>query len=116
MYKPKKYRPKQYNPNSKSNPFVLHIVKPLLPEHPNVHVLPISTQSRCPAIQCTLSCGEGLASFRVPYPMANLPTASTTFVHSPNPCLITRDTLLVSITQTLNPAEEEYLCTFQLAP
>src|SRR5882724_12005905 len=46
----KKYKPKQYNPNSKSNLFVLHIVKPLLPEHPNVHMLTISTQSRCPAI------------------------------------------------------------------
>src|SRR5882724_12815151 len=51
MCKPKNTSPKQYNPNSKSDVFVLHIVKPLLPEHPNVHMLTISTQSRCPAIQ-----------------------------------------------------------------
>src|SRR5882724_2847582 len=37
-------------------------------------------------------------------------------LHSPNPCLITRDNSLVSVTCTLNPVEEEYLHTLCLTP
>jgi len=54
MWNPKNTSQNKYNPNSKSDLFVLHIIKPLLPEHPNVYMLPIST-SRCPAIQWSQS-------------------------------------------------------------
>src|SRR5882724_6978416 len=63
------------------------------------------------AAQCTLSHGEGLPSFRAPYPLASPLTAPTAFIHLPNPCPITRDNSLSSVTHTLNPVEEEYLCT-----
>jgi len=64
----------------------------------------------------TLLCSEGLALFRVPYPVANPPTAPTTFIHSPIPHPIVVDHLLTSTTRRLTPAEEEYLHTFQVAP
>ena len=48
---------------------------------------------------------------RAPYPMANPLTVPTMFIHLPNPCLITGDNLLASITQSLNLAKEEHLST-----
>ena len=64
----------------------------------------------------TPSHGEGITLFRAPYLLANPLNAPTTFVHSPNPHLIARDNSLASVTCTLNPVEEEYLCTLQLTP
>ena len=63
------------------------------------------------AAPCTPSHGEGVTSFRVPYPLANPLTDPTTFMHSLNPHLIPRDNSLASVTCTLNLVEEEYLHT-----
>src|SRR5882724_3248163 len=73
----------------------------------------MNTRSAAP---CTLSHGEGLPSFRVPYPLASPLTAPTAFIHLPNPRPIARNNFLASLTCTLNPVEEEYLCTLHLTP
>src|SRR5882724_8509339 len=43
------------------------------------------------AALCTPLHAEGVTLFRVPYPLANPPTAPTMFMHSPNPHPTARD-------------------------
>src|SRR5882724_7278838 len=61
-------------------------------EAPSAFMQPLdqlmNTRSAAP---CTLSHGEGLPLFRAPYPLASPLAALTTFIHLPNPHLITRD-------------------------
>ena len=51
--------------------------------------------------------------FREPYPVANPPTAPTTFVHSPDPRPVSGDSPLVATTRRFMQVEEEYLHTFR---
>jgi len=89
------------------------ILSPNLPAHPEeppVHHDTVGLADS-PQIGDTLHSIQidRLASFSAPYPMANPPTAPTTFIHLPNPHLIVVDHPLASTTRKLTPAEEEYL-------
>jgi len=98
-----------------SEPLVREL--PKLTQHSSVFMEPLSQlihpRSEVP---CTLLCSQEPTSFSAPYPMANPPATPMTFMHFPNPCLITEDALLALITHTLNLVEEEYLHTLCLMP
>src|SRR5882724_259285 len=63
---------------------------------------------------CMPLCLQGPSTFRDPYPVANPPMASTTFVHSPDPRPVSGDSPLVAMTHRFTQVEEEYLHTFWL--
>src|SRR5882724_12527456 len=96
-----------YGPLAGDPPPIYPITSPAR-EAPSVFMQPLNqlmnTRSAAPH---TPLHGEGVTSFRAPYPLANPLTAPTTFVHLPNPHPITIDNSLASVTRMLNPVEEE---------